>query len=128
MLNTKEVCCESQLIKFHQMLNTKTVRSINNVKKRKQWLLAPNSRESRITRANLAIRVTFFSKIAFGECGRVWRVPQMATLWQMRVWRVFKIFLASLANLANLRNIDKLAQFMYKTLILYVINGLPYSP
>jgi hypothetical protein len=62
-------------------------------------------------------RFKFFSKMAFGECGRVWRVPQMATFWQMRVWRVFKIFLASLANLANLRNIHKLAHFMYKTLI-----------
>ena len=36
--------------------------------------------------------------------------------------------LASLANLANLRNIYKLACFIYKTLILYVLNGLPYSP
>ncbi len=40
----------------------------------KQWPLAPNSREWRITRANVARRVTFFSKTAVGECWRVWRV------------------------------------------------------
>ncbi len=66
--------------------------------------------------------------MAFGECGRVWQLPQMATFWRMQVWRVFKMLLASLANLANLMNIYKLARFMYKTLILYVLNGLPYSP
>jgi hypothetical protein len=31
--------------------------------------------DSRITRANLARQVTFFSKMAFGKCLRVWRVP-----------------------------------------------------
>jgi hypothetical protein len=42
---------------------------------------------------------------------------------------------ASLASIQNafgefgeFRNIYKLAHFMYKTLILYVLNGLPYSP
>ncbi len=42
---------------------------------------------------------------------------------------------ASLASIQNafgefgeFRNICKLARFMYKTLILYVLNGLPYSP
>ncbi len=42
---------------------------------------------------------------------------------------------ASLASIQNafgkfgkFRNIYKLARFMYKTLILYVLNGLPYSP
>jgi hypothetical protein len=40
----------------------------------KQWPLAPNSRDSLITRANVSRRVTFFSKMAFGECQRVWRV------------------------------------------------------
>ena len=40
----------------------------------KQWPLAPNSRDSRVTRANLSRRVTFFLKTAFGECRRVWRV------------------------------------------------------
>ena len=40
----------------------------------KQWLLANLTRVSRITRANLARRVTFFSKMAFGKFRRVWRV------------------------------------------------------
>ena len=40
----------------------------------KQWPLAPNLREWQITRANVARRVTFFSKTAVGECWRVWRV------------------------------------------------------
>jgi hypothetical protein len=59
----------------------------------------PKFAKRRITRANVSRRVTFLSKMAFGECGRVWRVPQMATFWRMRVWRVFKMLLASLANL-----------------------------
>jgi hypothetical protein len=37
----------------------------------KEWPLAPNSRDSRVTHANLSRRVTFFSKMAFGECWRV---------------------------------------------------------
>ena len=40
--------------------------------------------------------------------------------------------LASIQNafgeFGEFRNIYKLACFMYKTLILYVLNGLPYSP
>ena len=47
---------------------------VNIWRETKQWLLAPNLRDSRVTRANLARRVTFFSKMAFGECRRVWRV------------------------------------------------------
>ncbi len=43
-------------------------------RKTKQWPLAPNSRDSLITRANVSRQVTFFSKMAFGECQRVWRV------------------------------------------------------
>ncbi len=35
----------------------------------KQWPLAPNLREWRITRANVARRVTFFSKMAFSNVG-----------------------------------------------------------
>ncbi len=67
----------------------------------KQWPLAPNSQKWQITCANVSRRVTFLSKIAFGDCGRIWRVPQMATFWWMRVWRVFKMLLASLANLGT---------------------------
>jgi hypothetical protein len=67
----------------------------------KQWPLAPNSPKWQITRANVSRRVTIFSKMAFGECGRVWQVPQMATFWRMRVWQVFKMLLASLANLGT---------------------------
>ncbi len=40
----------------------------------KQWLLAKSARVSQITRANLARRVTFFSKMTFGEFWRVWQV------------------------------------------------------
>ncbi len=43
----------------------------------KQWPLAPNSREWRITRANVSRRVTFFSKMAFGKCRRVCRIRQI---------------------------------------------------
>ncbi len=40
----------------------------------KQWPLAPNLRDSLITCANVSRRVTFFSKMVFGKCQRVWRV------------------------------------------------------
>ncbi len=33
----------------------------------KEWPLVPNSQDSRVTCANLSRRVTFFSKMAFGE-------------------------------------------------------------
>jgi hypothetical protein len=46
-------------------------------KKIKQWPLAPNLWDLLITHANLARRVTFFSKMAFGKCRRVWRVWKM---------------------------------------------------
>ncbi len=54
----------------------------------KQQLLVPNWRKSQITRANLARRVTFFSKMAFGDCRQVRRVlaKQFGECW--RVWRV----------------------------------------
>ncbi len=39
--------------------------------------------------------------MAFGKCGQVWRVPQMAEFWRMQVWQVFKMLLASLANLGT---------------------------
>ncbi len=53
----------------------------------KQWPLAPNSRDSLITRANMSRRVTFFSIIAFGKCQRVWRVPAKQVGECRRVWR-----------------------------------------
>jgi hypothetical protein len=55
----------------------KQVNSLLKKEKRltiKQWPLAPNLRDSLKTCANWAWRVTFFSKMAFGECQRVWRV------------------------------------------------------
>ncbi len=74
----------------------------------KQWLLAPNSRDSQITRANLARRVTFLSKMALGEC---WRVRPVLTtrLGECRwVWRVLatRIFLktAVLASASTRQN------------------------
>jgi hypothetical protein len=54
----------------------------------KQWPLAPNSQEWQITRANVSRRVTFFSKMAFGECPRVWRVRATRLGECRRVWRV----------------------------------------
>ncbi len=36
--------------------------------------MATRRRDSRVTRVNLARRVTFISKMAIGECRRVWRV------------------------------------------------------
>jgi hypothetical protein len=54
----------------------------------KQWPLAPNLRDSLITRANVSRRVTFFSKMAFGECRRVWRVRAKQVGECRRVWRV----------------------------------------
>jgi hypothetical protein len=44
---------------------------IENLQSIKQWPLAPNLQDSLNTRTNLARRVTFFSKTAFGECWRV---------------------------------------------------------
>ncbi len=54
----------------------------------KQWPLAPNSRDSHVTRANLSRGVTFFSKTAFGECCRVWRVRATRLGKCRQVWRV----------------------------------------
>ncbi len=61
----------------------------------KQWPLAPNLRDSLNTRANLARRVTFFSKMAFGECRRVWRVRSKQVgecqgVWWVRATRLGK--------------------------------------
>ncbi len=55
----------------------KHVNSLPKKEKRltiKHWPHAPNLWDSLNTRANFAKRVTFFSKMAFGECWRVWRV------------------------------------------------------
>ncbi len=54
----------------------------------KQWPLAPNLREWQITRANVARRVTFFSKMVFGECRQVWRVLGK---WFGECWRVWRV-------------------------------------
>jgi hypothetical protein len=54
----------------------------------KQWPLAPNLPEWRITRANVLRRVTFFSKKPFGECGRVWRVQAKKVGECRRMYRV----------------------------------------
>jgi len=54
----------------------------------KQWPLVQNSQDSLITRANLARRVTFFSKMAFGKCRRVWRVLATRLGECQRVWQV----------------------------------------
>ena len=40
--------------------------------------LAQYLRDSLITHMNLARRVTFFSKMAFGECWLVWQVPKIS--------------------------------------------------
>ncbi len=92
----------------------------------KQWPLAPNSREWQITRANVSRRVTFFSKMAFGECRRVWRVRATrlgkcrlvwrvrATLhgecrWDRRVWRVRHI--SEKGHFGEYSNSPKMANF-----------------
>ena len=54
----------------------------------KQWPLAPNLWKWQITCANVSRRVTFFSKMAFGECRRVWRVPAKVLGKCRQVWRV----------------------------------------
>jgi hypothetical protein len=68
----------------------------------KQWPLAPNSRDSLITRANVSRRVTFFFKNGLwrmsaslarrakqvGECRRVWQVRANQFGECRRVWRV----------------------------------------
>jgi hypothetical protein len=53
-----------------------------------QWPLAPNLREWQITCANVSRRVTFFPEMAFGECGRVWRVRAKQVGECRQVWRV----------------------------------------
>ncbi len=54
----------------------------------KQWPLAPNLRDLLITLGNVSRRVTFFSKMAFGECQRVWRVRAKQVGECQRVWWV----------------------------------------
>ncbi len=54
----------------------------------KQWPLAPNLRDLRITRTNLARWVTFFSKMAFGKCWRVWQIRANQVGESRRIWRV----------------------------------------
>jgi hypothetical protein len=84
----------------------------------KQWPLAPNSQDSLITRANLARRVTFFSKMAFGECWRVWRVlaTRLGKCW--RVWRVLAKVLGEcrrvLAKPRQMLAHDKVGRFKHK--------------
>ena len=63
--------------------------------KSKQWPLAPNSREWRITRANVSRRVTFFPEMAFGECGRV-RAKQVGEC--QRIYRVEQNRLANVSD------------------------------
>ncbi len=89
----------------------------------KQWPLTPNSRDSLNTRANLARRVTFFSKMAFGECWRVWRVRakqvgECRQVWQVRanqvgecrrVWRVRHI--SEKGHFGEYSNLPKMANF-----------------
>jgi hypothetical protein len=48
----------------------------------------PNSRDPQITRANIARRGTFFSRMAFGKCWRVWRVRANQVGESRRIWRV----------------------------------------
>jgi hypothetical protein len=73
----------------------------------KQWPLAPNLREWQITHANVSRRVTFFPEMAFGECGRVWRVQtkqvgECRQVWQVRAKQVGECSLASTCQaLAN---------------------------
>ncbi len=57
---------------FCQKINRNWLHRNKNWVLPKQWPLAPNSRKWRITRANVSRRITFLSKMAFGECGRVW--------------------------------------------------------
>jgi hypothetical protein len=52
----------------------------------KQWPLAPHSPDSLITRVNLARWLIFFSKMAFGECRRVWGVLAKVLGKCWRVW------------------------------------------
>ncbi len=54
-------------------------------KKIKQLPLAPNLQDLLITHANLARRVTFFSKMAFAKCRQVWQV------WQMTIFGEYSI-------------------------------------
>jgi hypothetical protein len=54
----------------------------------KEWPHPPNLQDSHLTRANLSRQVTFFSKIAFGKCRRVWRVRATRLGECRRVWRV----------------------------------------
>jgi hypothetical protein len=54
----------------------------------KQWPLAPNLRDSLVTRANVSRRVTFFSKTRQSACSRVWRVRATRLGECRRVWRV----------------------------------------
>ncbi len=65
----------------------------------KQWPLAPNSPKWRITRANVSRRVTFFSKMAFGECERMYRVRGK---WLANVGRMYRVRGKWLANVGRM--------------------------
>ncbi len=69
----------------------------------KEWPLAPNLRDSLNTRTNLASRVTFFSKMAFGKCRRVWRVRAKQVGKCRRVWRVHATWLGECRRVWRVR-------------------------
>ncbi len=70
----------------------------------KEWTLTPNLRDSRVTRGNLSRRVTFFSKMAFGECWQVWRVRTTRLGECRRVWRVLAIRLGKCRRVWQVRS------------------------
>ena len=120
-------------------------------RKFKQWPLAPNSWDSLITRANVSRQVKFFSKMAFGECQRVWakQVGKCPRVWRVRanpvgecwqVWKVQPIFkkglfgeYSNLPKMANFRRVLKFNKFavewplLKKTLCLFYEKHLSIS-
>ncbi len=80
----------------------------------KQWLLAPHLPDALNTRVNLAGRVKFFSKMAFGKYLWVWQVLTKRFGICRRVWRVLNFSDKGhfgecdyLINMPNLPNLEK---------------------
>ena len=60
------------------------------------------------------------------ECVEASHILVKNGLWRM--WSSLASIQNAFGEFGEFRNIYKLTRFMYKTLILYVLNGLPYSP
>ena len=57
-----------------------------------------------------------------------WPLANVVEFGEYHKWSSLASIQNAFGEFGEFRNIYKLARFMYKTLILYVLNGIPYSP